>query len=400
MNRCINVIALFAVSSVFCTCNDYTSVEYLLKVKRNLESIKSATYTRITEQWNHGDTVAANIYKSYIKEYSNPSDSTIGSKFVVFDRADTTRLEYCYDGHMRAIVYYEDEVVVIDSFTLRPLPFRPLSPPFFNYVKSIIGYAISTNDSISLELKDCGESVYMKLTINEENQIEFFGKPFRMPSSPYTFGDNTSFYELWIDKSSNLPYKVRREMSHEISVAICKDIELNAIDIKDFKATRYFPKGYAIKPYKLRQNSISRHNLLGQKAPGWMLESSAGTPINLDDLKSKVLLIQFTSVSCGPCNMSIPFLKQLVAEYRPSDFDLVAIECTSKSTIALERHQKRHGFDYKFLLSTKEVRNAYSIQSFPVFFVLDRNRMIRSVIYGYAYDKTDKEIRDIIERLM
>lgn len=60
----------------------------------------------------------------------------------------------------------------------------------------------------------------------------------------------------------------------------------------------------------------------------------------------------------------------------------------------------RNDFDYKFSLSTKEVINAYSITSFPVFFILDENRKITNVLNGYAQEITDKEIRTLINDLI
>ncbi|MEZ5010123.1 MAG: hypothetical protein R2744_00045 [Bacteroidales bacterium] len=67
-------------------------------------------------------------------------------------------------------------------------------------------------------MKEQEKDVFMRLTIHEEEQVEFFGKAY-MPPSPYTYGDNPSVYELWIDKETDLPYKIRREMSHDISVS-------------------------------------------------------------------------------------------------------------------------------------------------------------------------------------
>ena len=59
----------------------------------------------------------------------------------------------------------------------------------------------------------------------------------------------------------------------------------------------------------------------------------------------------------------------------------------------------RNHFDYKFLLSTDEVRKDYSISSFPVFFILDENHVIKKVINGYGKGTTDEEIRKIINEL-
>ncbi len=86
----------------------------------------------------------------------------------------------------------------------------------------------------------------MKLSIYEENRVEFFGKAFHMPINPYGFGENTSIYEIWINKTNNLPCKVRREMSDNSVVTTYQDVELNKIDIKDFKASDYFPDDYKI----------------------------------------------------------------------------------------------------------------------------------------------------------
>jgi thiol-disulfide isomerase/thioredoxin len=105
-------------------------------------------------------------------------------------------------------------------------------------------------------------------------------------------------------------------------------------------------------------------------------------------------------VSCGPCKASIPFLKQLGTEYKKADFDFAAIECSSSNQAVLKNYMTRNKFDYKFLVSTKEVMKKYSVSSFPVFFILDENRVIRKVVNGYDEGTTDMEIRKSVNALM
>jgi thiol-disulfide isomerase/thioredoxin len=397
----LSVFALLFLGFLFTACTvDHTSTGYLEKVLDNLETIESATYSTVTENWMPGDTAASDTYYSFVKEYNNPSDTTIGAKFVKLNGADTSILEFCYDGEMRALVYNDEKRIVLDSFNVNPKPVRTLTPPFFNYVKSILKYALETKDSISLDIKDLEDFVYLKLRIFEDHQVEFFGKAFHMPITPYTFGENTSMYEIWIDKTNDLPFKTRREMVHNISVRVLKDFELNKIDINNFKASDYFPDDYRIQPYSLGGKRKSKHDLVGKKAPDWILQSGDKLPFALTDLKSKVLMIQFTSVSCGPCKASIPFLKELSAIYEKEDFDFVAIECTSRNTNVLKSYMNRNQFDYNFVLSTKEVLEGYSIRSFPVFFILDENRIVRNVIYGYGKGSTEKEIKNIINEMI
>jgi thiol-disulfide isomerase/thioredoxin len=394
------VLSLTLFIFLFTSCTkDYTSTDYLEKVLVNLETIESATYKLTGEHWYPGDTAALGINYSFVKEYDNPADTTIGSKFLLLDNTDTSILSFCYDGQMRALVYNDEKRIVLDSFTVNPRPFRPLTPPFFNYAESIIRYALETNDSAILNIEDLKDRVYMKITVFEDNQIEFFGKPYRVPISPYSF-DNTSIYEIWINKINNLPYKVRREMSHNISVTTCEDIELNKIDIKDFKASDYFPDDYKIQTYRLGGKRTKKSELIGKQAPGWTLATEDKSPFSLTDMESKVTMIQFTSVSCGPCKASIPFLKELSVTYNKEDFDFVAIECSSRNTNVLKSYMQRNDFDYKFLLSTKEVLKSYSISSFPIFFILDENQKIREVIYGYGKGTTDEKIRSIINEMI
>ena len=398
MNKII--IALSLTILVLSSCvENYTSTDYLKQVVTKLEKIESATFWVQAESWNPGDTAASYVINQYVESYRNISDTTIGSSWAIFETEGKTHLDFAYDGKMRTLIYDDVKGMVIDSFNVRKLPFRPLLPPFFNYTENIIQYIISNNDSTSLEQKNLGKEIYLKLTIYEDRQVEFFGKAHYIPKNPYT-SDPTSIYELWIDKKSRLPRKVRREMSHNISVSSVSNFKFNKLSIENFVASDYFPKDYEIRQYGQKGEKRQPNELIGKKAPDWTLQTDDKKNISLSDLKSKVLMLQFTSVSCGPCKASIPFLKELSKEYKNIDFDFIAIECTSENTNVLKGYMNRNDFDYKILLSTKDVLKEYSITSFPVFFILDENRDIKKVINGYEEEKTDKEIRTLINEMI
>ena len=172
-----NIFVLIAILLLVNGCsNDKNPKNYLEKVLNNLDQIESATYYTKSESFAPGDTSAYIIFHSYVKEYNNPLDTTIGASFVRLEQEDTTKLMFCYDGNMRTLINDDEKRIVIDSFIVRPLPFRPLPPPFFNLTKNILKYTLETGDSISLEFEDLKDSVYLKLTIYEDKQVEFFGK--------------------------------------------------------------------------------------------------------------------------------------------------------------------------------------------------------------------------------
>jgi thiol-disulfide isomerase/thioredoxin len=364
---------------------------YLQYILGNLDQIKSATYYNVIEPYAPGDTSPAYIMRRYIKEYTNPADSNLGSSYVMLLQEDTSKMESCYDGRSDTYLNWDEKTITLDS------TFRTHLAPFFNYAKSIIKYALETNDSISLVLEDSGDSMHLKLAIFVGKQVEFHGKPYYY-DNPYS-GEQVSKYDIWINKSNNLPYRIQREMSHEKFIWTCSNVNLNKVKIEDFIASDYFPSDFSIK-IRGKDISIVSSDLEGKLAPDWVLKDANNNLIALKKFKSSVLMIEFTSVSCGPCRAAIPFLKQLVSEYSEKDFDFVSIESWIRNANVLKIYQGRNDFYYKFLMSKEEVTKSYQILSVPTFYIIDKNRLIRKVIRGYAKGATDQEIRNTIKKLI
>lgn len=393
------LLSLFLVTTIISRCKvDINKEEYLKKVLSNLEKIESATYNNLLEAYAPGDTSPAFTSLKFYKEFRNHSDTTIGSSYVTFLQKDTTRMTFCYDGKMKATIYENEKIMVIDSFKIGKLPFRPITPPFFNYASSIIRYVLETNDSLSLIFDDHADTLKLTATIHAGKQVEFFGKPFYM-NDPYSTGDEISKYEIWIDKKSDLPYKLKREMSHDISVWNISDVKLNKLSLESFKAEEYFPKDLRSVAYGTNLKP-SKNELEGKIAPDWILKDDDNNILALSDIKDKVVLLQFTSVSCGPCKVSIPFLKELTKNYQDKNFAFVSIEAWTRNSNVLKNYKDKNSFEYKFLMSTDDVTRDYKITSVPVFFILDKNHVIKKIVTGYAEGTTDNEIREEIEKML
>ena len=398
----LSVISFLLVMNV-CGKNDVDMRTYLKKVLGNLGKIESASYHEQSQSWQPGDTVAITNFHRFIKEYTNPSDSTIGASYVCLDAKDTTRFEFGYDGNVRMISYHEHKGIMIDDFTTRSLPFRLVAPPFFCYTRNIIGYALSTGDSITTEWKDLGEAYYFKLVIHEDRQVEFFGKAYYIPKPPFDLGDPTSIYELWISKADGLPYKMRREMSHQISATTCSDVVLNQLSIAGLNLYDYVPQDYEIRKYgeqkKVTQPAAT--DLIGQKAPDWMLKDMYEKPVALSEFKSKVLLVNLTGIGCGACHASIPFLNGLKGKFNAGEFEVVSIETWGREPHSLRTYADKNQINYSFLCGDEGIVKSYrTYGAAPLFFILDQDRVIRKVIRGYRMGRTDEEITDAIKALL
>ena len=379
------------------SCKENPDNDFLKKVLANIDQIKSATYFSTVSASAPGDTAKFNSYNWYKKEYFNPADTFIGSTFAWFQPMDTSKMYYFYDGLAQAYIDTDTKTIEIDSFRTNTLPFRPIGPPFFNYAKNIIKYALETKDSISTNLQDFGDSLLFSLIIYCDKQVEFFGKPV-YNKNPYGSGKEVSRYDIWINKSDFLPYQYRRKMSTNTSWETCRNMKFNNTRIEDFVPLKYFPSDFAITVRG--KESSTKIDLTGKIAPDWTLKDFNGSIVALKGLKSKVLLIQFTGIGCGPCHASIPFLKQLVNDNKFKSFELVSIETWSKNIDGIKRYYINNNLDYKFLISNEEVSKDYQVRGVPAFYVLDEKRVIHRIIQGYGKETTDKEISDIINDLL
>ena len=224
---------------------DVIDNEYLEKVLSNLHEIKSARYFSTISASAPDDTSRFVTYDRYMVEYFNQADTFIGSTFAWFQARDTSKLYFYYDGLAKCYIDDDIKTIEIDSFKTNTLPFRPLTPPFFNYLKSIIKYTLETDDSITTNWQQSGDTLLFSLSIYNDKQIEFFGHPFYI-DNPYVAENQISRYDIWISKSNGLPFQYRRKMSTNTSWETINKKSLNDINIENFKPSMYFPSDYAI----------------------------------------------------------------------------------------------------------------------------------------------------------
>ncbi|PWE00955.1 peroxiredoxin family protein [Marinilabilia rubra] len=191
-------------------------------------------------------------------------------------------------------------------------------------------------------------------------------------------------------------------MAHSVSSTRVFDVETNHLDIKKFKLADYFPEGYEIREYGIdtHKKKPNAHDLLGKKAPDWTLPDFNNRMVTLNKLGSKVVLLKFTGIGCGPCQASVPALKRMAEDYEDKDLELISLETWTNNMQSLKHYSDKNEMNYKFLNCSDEVKKTYKISGVPVFFVLDKNRIIRKVIKGFSPEKTEKNLRAVVNKLL
>lgn len=392
-NYFLSFVLLATSTSIF----GQASTDYLRKVSGNLDKIKSASYFSTKIASAPDDTLKfTKPRKLYRKIFINPSDSLVGSSTAGFLATDTTKLTEFYNGTVSGDVDWDKQYVVIDSFKRQRAPFRLVYYPFYTQINEIIKYTLTTKDTIKTYFKDYGDSVFFSLKIINKHMY-FVIKPMQIQNE-YIPKDEISQYDIWFNKKDNMPYRIRTKWHHQTVFENCENATFNMKEPIAFNIKDHYPSYFEVAQF--RRGQPAKKDLLGKKAPEWILDDLNQSKIKLSDLKSKVLLVQFTGVGCGPCHQSIPFLKQLVNDYKTKDFEFVSIETWSNNIEGLKRYHQKNELNFKFLKSNDEVVNAYNVSAVPAFFVLDENRIIRKIITGYDIKSTNSEILKSINGLL
>ena len=395
----IQIVSCLLILSIIGCKNKFDEKEYLTKILNNIEEVKSASYLLTQIGAMSFDTTNLITYKWYVKVFSNPADTAHGYSYGWFYPNDSAKMYYSYDGYAGIRIEDNIKTISIDSFNVYRFPVR-IVRSFFQSTKTIIQYALTSNDSLLTEFHDFGDSLLFRLTIYSDKQVELlFSRPVYF--SKLDALSNSNKFEIWINKTTGLPYKYKTTNPSSIYWEEYSDIQINKMDIKDFIPSRYFPTDYDISVVGQGKITPPEVNLVGKTAPDWILKDYNNESFALKDFKSKVLMIQFSGIGCPPCHASLPFLNQLVADYKYKGFELVRVECWSDNIDAIKRYIQVNDIKYRFLLSDREIEKNYNpVGSVPVIFILDNNKVIQKVIRGYAPETTDKEIKEAIDKLL
>ena len=165
--------------------------------------------------------------------------------------------------------------------------------------------------------------------------------------------------------------------------------------------------------------------LIGQKSPSIDVQDWAnGSPLTADELKGKVVLLDFWAVWCGPCIATFPHLREWQEKY--SDKGLVIIGMTKyynyawdeaagkavkgkeKDEVSHEDEQKMlkrfaelHRLPHRFAIQTEthSLSDDFAVQGIPQAVVIDRQGVIRLIRVGSG-SKNAKDIGELIEKLV
>ena len=145
------------------------------------------------------------------------------------------------------------------------------------------------------------------------------------------------------------------------------------------------PSSASAKSQKKKDNALV--------APDFTLADLDGNWVSLNQLKGKVVLLNFWGTWCGPCRREIPDFIELSKKYKKDGLEIVGVTLTSGSPDKIRGFADNWGINYTLLTDiegneTQMVTSLYSqvtgqrITGIPTTFIIDREGFIRQRYVG------------------
>lgn len=122
-----------------------------------------------------------------------------------------------------------------------------------------------------------------------------------------------------------------------------------------------------------------------------------GNTYSLEELKGKVVVLNFWFIGCAPCRIEIPGLNEMVGHYDQEQVVFIAFALDDKES--LSQFLTESPFKYQIIPGAFEQADAFHVQGYPTHIILDKKGNIRSTLTGGSADR-HKQIQPLIDRLL
>ncbi|UKJ06787.1 TlpA family protein disulfide reductase [Solitalea lacus] len=139
---------------------------------------------------------------------------------------------------------------------------------------------------------------------------------------------------------------------------------------------------------------------LGKPAPLFSVVDVDNVKYDLNQLKGKVVVLNFWFTACAPCKKEIPDLNAMVEKYKGKDVVFLAFEVNSYEPAKLKAITEKF-FKYTMIPSTRkegDVASKYQIKAYPTSYVIDQSGIVRfAVAYNpFRLPEMDKTIEGLL----
>ncbi len=125
--------------------------------------------------------------------------------------------------------------------------------------------------------------------------------------------------------------------------------------------------------------------------------------ITLEDLKGKVVVIEFWTFGCYNCVNTLPYLNKWYDKYKSGNFEMIGIHCpefdNERNFENVKESVSELGIKYPVLTDNDfSVWRKYDVHAWPTIFILDKKGEIRYKKVGEGkYTEMEQTIKELLK---
>lgn len=144
---------------------------------------------------------------------------------------------------------------------------------------------------------------------------------------------------------------------------------------------------------------LASGGLLAQSAPGFSLPGNDGQTVSLDQLRGKIVYLDFWASWCTPCRKSFPWMNAMQARYGSDKFAVVAINLDASRDEA-RAFLKKIPAEFTVAFDPEgTVASQYHLQAMPSSYLIGPDGELVYAHKGFRENATD-EIEARIRKLL
>jgi thiol-disulfide isomerase/thioredoxin len=357
--------------SLFYGCKEETKIDtnyVIAKFQENAERTNFLEYrVQRIDTFAQGGTVWKNTGVALIEK--NKNDKIFGFSF--YGKRDDIPKEYIYDAGNGFEISKENKTYEIE-------------PGHYGFIGSPGGQMVHQN---IFKL----DTIYKNVSF-EETENSYLLKYEFENDTVYNVTNRIKVFEL--NKTNFFPIEIKQTSSNlgnrSVSQANFSEIKINEEVSSSIKELKQNFKDYTIiQPEERLPNELLSKKLPLLELPD-LFDSNNIVTVN----SSKLTLIDFWEVWCGPCIASFPKVENLKNKYS-SELNIIGIVSEDEENAI--KLIKKKGTTFQNLIGNDELKKTFRVDSWPRYFLVDNSGIVRKEYFGFS-EQIEEDIKEMIAK--